>query len=105
MNLYLSATVGNGLVSQMTALLVSVSTGMMVTRSASESDLSAEVFNQFFSTNCTNYRWRGNWSIDNNPWFPSDTTRCRFSITISIGVVMRNRMKLSSLHHHLRNRG
>jgi flagellar biosynthesis protein FlhA len=49
MNLYLSATVGNGLVSQMTALLVSVSTGMMVTRSASESDLSAEVFNQFLS--------------------------------------------------------
>lgn len=96
MNLYLSATVGNGLVSQMTALLVSVSTGMMVTRSASESDLSAEVFNQFLSQPTALIT--GGVAIGALiiiPGFPVIQLAVVSASLISIGVVMRNRMKLS----------
>jgi len=47
--LYMTSTVGEGLISQMPALLISVATGMIVTRSASESDLNSDVIKQFFS--------------------------------------------------------
>lgn len=46
---YSSATVGDGLMSQIPALLISVATGMVVTRSASEGTLNAEVVKQFTS--------------------------------------------------------
>lgn len=49
MNTYSVATVGNGLMSQIPALLISVSTGMIVTRSASDADLNADVSKQFLS--------------------------------------------------------
>lgn len=49
MNIYTTATVGDGLVSQMPALLISVSTGMMVTRSASESNINTDFSRQFLS--------------------------------------------------------
>lgn len=49
MNIYSIATVGDGLVSQIPALLISVSTGMMVTRSASESSLNQDISRQFIS--------------------------------------------------------
>ena len=95
MNLYLSATVGNGLVSQMTALLVSVSTGMMVTRSASESDLSAEVFNQFLSQPTALIT--GGVAIGALIIILVSVIQLAVvsASLISIGVVMRNRMKLS----------
>lgn len=48
-SIYSTATVGDGLMSQIPALLISVATGMLVTRSASESDLNTDVANQFFS--------------------------------------------------------
>ncbi|MCL2121371.1 MAG: flagellar biosynthesis protein FlhA [Clostridiales bacterium] len=47
MNIYSIATVGDGLMSQIPALLISVATGMVVTRSASEADLNADVLKQF----------------------------------------------------------
>ena len=46
---YSIATVGDGLMSQLPALLISVATGMIVTRSASESNLNTDVIQQFSS--------------------------------------------------------
>lgn len=48
-NIYSTATVGDGLISQFPALLISVATGMVVTRSASEADISTELVKQFTS--------------------------------------------------------
>jgi flagellar biosynthesis protein FlhA len=44
---YSLLTVGDGLVSQIPALLVSISAGLIVTRAAGESDLGTDVFRQF----------------------------------------------------------
>ena len=49
MSIYSTATVGDGLMSQIPALLISMATGMIVTRSASESNLNIEVVKQFLS--------------------------------------------------------
>ena len=46
---YSIATVGDGLMSQIPALMISIATGMIVTRSASEADLNSEVIKQFTS--------------------------------------------------------
>ena len=46
---YSTATVGDGLMSQIPALLVSVASGMMVTRSASENNINADIGKQFLS--------------------------------------------------------
>ena len=48
-NIYSTATVGDGLISQFPALLISVATGMIVTRSASEANISTELVKQFTS--------------------------------------------------------
>lgn len=47
LNTYSIATVGDGLVSQIPALLISTATGMIVTRSASESSLGSDLTGQF----------------------------------------------------------
>ena len=44
---YSTATCGDGLMSQIPALLVSVSTGMLVTRSSSEADMNTDFIGQF----------------------------------------------------------
>lgn len=49
LQIYTTSTIGDGLVSQIPALLISVSTGMIVTRSASENNLSEELSGQFLS--------------------------------------------------------
>lgn len=49
MQIYTTATIGDGLVSQIPALLISVSTGMIVTRSASKNNLSEELSSQFLA--------------------------------------------------------
>ncbi|MEA5136651.1 MAG: flagellar biosynthesis protein FlhA [Candidatus Fimivivens sp.] len=49
MSIYSTATVGDGLMSQIPALLISMATGMIVTRSASESNLNVEIVKQFLS--------------------------------------------------------
>ena len=49
MQIYSTATVGDGLMSQVPALLISVATGMIVTRSASENNLNEDVIHQFTS--------------------------------------------------------
>src|SRR5699024_5154034 len=41
------STVGDGLMSQIPALLISVATGMLVTRSTSDADLNTDVIQQF----------------------------------------------------------
>ena len=48
-SIYSTATVGDGLMSQIPALLISVATGMIVTRSASENNLNEDVSQQFLS--------------------------------------------------------
>lgn len=47
MSIYSTATVGDGLMSQIPALLISVASGMMVTRSASEANIASDIGNQF----------------------------------------------------------
>ena len=47
MQIYTTSTIGDGLVSQIPALLISVATGMVVTRSASENSLSEDLTKQF----------------------------------------------------------
>ncbi len=49
MNIYSNATVGDGLMSQIPALLISTATGMIVTRSASENNLNQDMSKQFLS--------------------------------------------------------
>lgn len=49
LNIYSIATVGDGLVSQIPALLISTATGMIVTRAASDASLNVDVSRQFFS--------------------------------------------------------
>ncbi|MBS4984709.1 MAG: flagellar biosynthesis protein FlhA [Hungatella hathewayi] len=49
MQIYTTATIGDGLVSQIPALLISVATGMIVTRSASENSLSDDLTRQFLA--------------------------------------------------------
>ncbi len=46
-NIYATSTVGDGLMSQIPSLLISVATGMIVTRSASEASLNTDVLQQF----------------------------------------------------------
>lgn len=49
LNQYSIASVGDGLVAQIPALLISTATGMIVTRSASEANLSIDVSSQFLA--------------------------------------------------------
>lgn len=49
MQIYTTSTIGDGLVSQIPALLISVSTGMIVTRSASKNNLSEDLSGQFIA--------------------------------------------------------
>ncbi len=48
-NTFTSLTIGDGLVSQISALLISLAAGLLVTRGSQESNLSSESVNQFFS--------------------------------------------------------
>lgn len=48
LQIYTLLTVGEGLVSQIPALLISTATGIIVTRSASEGNLGADIVNQLF---------------------------------------------------------
>ncbi len=48
---YTLLTVGDGLVGQIPALLISTATGLVVTRAASESNLGQDLINQLFSNN------------------------------------------------------
>lgn len=47
LNNYVSLTVGDGLVSQLPSLLISTSTGLIVTRSISKNSFGGEIFDQF----------------------------------------------------------
>jgi flagellar biosynthesis protein FlhA len=49
LSVYITATVGDGLVSQISALLISTATGMIVTRAASVNDLSTDLKTQIIS--------------------------------------------------------
>ncbi len=47
---YTILTIGDGLVSQVPSLLISIATGIIVTRAASEDDLGVEIISQLFKT-------------------------------------------------------
>ncbi|MBS4539863.1 flagellar biosynthesis protein FlhA [Clostridium sp. D2Q-11] len=47
---FTTLTVGDGLVSQIPALMISTATGIVVTRAASDSNLGTDIINQLFST-------------------------------------------------------
>ena len=47
LNVYSIATIGDGLVSQLPALMISTATGMIVTRSVSDGSLNTDVVGQF----------------------------------------------------------
>lgn len=49
LNIYSIATIGDGLVSQLPALMISTATGMIVTRSVSEGSLNNDVIKQFLA--------------------------------------------------------
>lgn len=49
MKIYSTSTIGDGLMSQIPALLISIATGMIVTRSASDANLNSDVIKQFLS--------------------------------------------------------
>ena len=49
LNIYSIATIGDGLVSQLPALMVSVATGMIVTRAVAEGSLNTDVVKQFLA--------------------------------------------------------
>ncbi len=49
LSVYITATIGNGLVSQTSALLISTATGMIVTRAASENDLTTDLKTQILA--------------------------------------------------------
>ncbi len=52
---YTMLTIGDGLLSQIPALIISISAGMIVTRSSSDSDMGQEVTGQLFSDSKTLY--------------------------------------------------
>lgn len=47
---YTTLTIGDGLVSQVPALMISIATGIIVTRAASEEDLGEEIISQLFNS-------------------------------------------------------
>jgi len=49
LSIYITATVGDGLVSQLPALMISTATGMIVTRAASVNDLGSDLKTQIFA--------------------------------------------------------
>jgi flagellar biosynthesis protein FlhA len=49
LQVYSLMTIGNGLVGQLPSLLISIATGLLVTKSTSEGEISAEIFKQLFS--------------------------------------------------------
>lgn len=49
MQIYATATIGDGLMSQIPSLLISVATGMIVTHSSSDTNLNEDLSKQFFS--------------------------------------------------------
>lgn len=49
LNVYALLTVGSGLVAQLTALLISIATGLVITKSASEMSMGTDISNQLFA--------------------------------------------------------
>ena len=47
---YTILTIGDGLVSQVPSLMISIATGIIVTRAASEDDLGTEIISQLFNS-------------------------------------------------------
>ena len=79
---YTILTIGDGLVSQIPALLISFATGIIVTRAASEDDLSDEIISQLFSNPKVLYATEGMFSNDiHHRTFLYDN--CIYPITVS----------------------
>src|SRR5699024_10512521 len=80
-NIYMRLTVGDGLVSQIPALLISTATGIVVTRVASEGNLSSEVTTQLFRYPTLLY-------VAGGTIFFLGLTPINFLLTTSIAIVL-----------------
>jgi flagellar biosynthesis protein FlhA len=96
MRIYITATVGDGLISQMPALLISVATGMIVTRSASESDLNTDLIKQFFSQPIVLIiAGIAIGMLGLIPGFPFIQMAIIAAALLTVGIVLRQRMRLA----------
>lgn len=68
LNVYSIATIGDGLVSQLPALMISTATGMIVTRSVSDGSLNTDVISQFKAQPRPSCHWRDPASAGSVPW-------------------------------------
>jgi len=96
MQIYMTSAVGDGLISQMPALLISVATGMIVTRSASESDLNNDVIKQFFSQPVVLIIAGATIGlIGLIPGFPMLQMSIISITLLAVGIIFRQRMRLA----------
>lgn len=91
---YSIATVGDGLVSQVPALLISTATGMIVTRAASESSLGTDLTKQFSAQpNVMIMAGIALCAMGLIPGMPKVQTFLLAIIIISLGIYTKNKMK------------
>jgi flagellar biosynthesis protein FlhA len=82
---YASLTIGDGLVSQLPALLVSTAVGMMVTRSASAGDLGEQVTKQFSQYSLA--FWISSGVLFGIAWLPGFPKFVLFPLSFLMGVI------------------
>ncbi len=93
MKIYSTSTVGDGLMSQIPALLISVATGLVVTRSASESNLNKDVINQFLSQPTVLVMAGLSLSTLTFIGFPVVQVLCVSALLITIGMISLKKQK------------
>ncbi|SHH83355.1 flagellar biosynthesis protein FlhA [Sporobacter termitidis DSM 10068] len=93
-NIYVLATVGDGLVSQIPALLISTSTGIVVTRSASDASFGVDLTKQLLSNPTTMLVCGGILlAMCLIPGFPVPQLLVISTVLISTGLYMRSKIK------------
>jgi flagellar biosynthesis protein FlhA len=98
LNIYSIATVGDGLVSQVPALLISTATGMIVTRAASNSTLGADVSRQFSSQSMVILlAGCGIFALNLIPGMPHPQLILFSAFLIGSGLILRRRLEQSEV--------
>jgi flagellar biosynthesis protein FlhA len=98
LNIYSIATVGDGLVSQVPALLISTATGMIVTRAASNSTLGADVSRQFSSQSMVVLlAGFGIFALNLIPGMPHPQLILFSAFLIGSGLILRRRLEQSEV--------
>ena len=92
-NIYSIATVGDGLMAQIPALLVSVATGMLVTRSAAEADLNTDLVRQFRTQPITLIISGAAMTLLTLIGFPPIQVGMTSAILIALGVVLMRQQR------------